>query len=317
MLRTTAIIVFILLNLAFYISGCSSEHEVMPETIPEAGGTVTGSGIYSEGEEVILIAKPKEGYEFKKWTVEGEKVTTDNKYSFVLEKQSNPVAVFALRDYELKLDVEPKAGGTVVGGGIYEHGEEVEVVAPDKDKYRFVKWLEGDEVVSEDNTYRFTIEKDRELKAVRELDLDLDNMLKKDMLSGYLLPVINNSRGSIKLINVTGETVVKESEYIQKVGKYGFVDRNGKLIIDPVYDWVTSPVNQVMMALKDGALTFIDLEGQHVVEPIEVDPDRARPHNINGINMSYFEGPQVYNIFGRGYFNRNGWIKKPQMSIPD
>ena len=291
MQKKIGIIVLILLNLMFFISGCTSESEVNPEIIPEDGGTVAGCGTYSEGEEVTLIAKPKEGYEFKGWTVGGEKVTTENEYSFVLEKQSIPVAVFTLREYELKLNIEPKAGGSVFGEGIYEHGEtarlkaepaegyqfkrwlldgnprffeeelsfavieeteltaefakhltlelksnidqdnlkgagtyeygdEVEVIAPDKDEYRFIKWLEGDEVVSKDNTYRFTIEKDRELTAVRELDLDLYGLINTDYLTGYLLPVFDYSKDTVELINAAGETVVKENEYIQKEGQF-------------------------------------------------------------------------------------------------
>ena len=41
----------------------------------EKMGTVTGSGKYTKDTEVTITATPKEGYEFKSWTVESENVT--------------------------------------------------------------------------------------------------------------------------------------------------------------------------------------------------------------------------------------------------
>lgn len=291
MLKQSLTVLFILLNLIIFISGCSEEYEIIPDKQPESGGIIEGGGTYQRGENITLIAKPEEGYEFIKWTLNGKKVATGNQYNFIVEEQINPVAVFALQEYKVKINLNPEAGGTVTGEGTYEHGEtarlkakpaegyqfkqwslngnmkfsdnefplvikqdkeltaefsrhfklnlqsnidtenlkgagtyeygnEVEVAAPDTDKYRFIKWLDGDQIVSEENHYRFTIETDRELTAVRELNLDLSGLIKTDNLTGHLLPVLNHSKGTVKLINTEGETVVKESEYIQKVDQF-------------------------------------------------------------------------------------------------
>jgi hypothetical protein len=327
MLKTIGLVLFVLLNLIFIVSGCSKEYEIMPEISPETGGTVIGGGAYGIGEEVTLIAKPKEGYDFLKWAIQGEEVTTDNEYKFILEEKINPVALFAMRKYELKLSIEPETGGTVTGEGIYEHGamaylkaepaegykfrgwflddrprffqkdwsfivnedteftavfskyltlelksnidqdnlqgagtyeygDEVEVVAPDKDQYRFIKWLEGDEVVSEDNVYRFTIETDLELTAVRELDLDLNGLLKSDNLTGYILPVINFAESTVKLINTAGETLVEENEYIEIFGQFAVYGPRGAVDARCIRVGRTEPL-ALGLSYKGGRITAV------------------------------------------------------------
>ena len=47
----------------------------------------------------------------------------------------------------------------------YKAGEEVTVTASAKEGYQFVGWLEGEEIISTEAEYRFTVEKDVELTA--------------------------------------------------------------------------------------------------------------------------------------------------------
>ena len=66
-------------------------------------------------------------------------------------------AVFALNQYEIELTAEPAHGGTVIGGGIYEHYSEVTIQAIPAENFIFVNWTEGDYVWSEEEEFELYI----------------------------------------------------------------------------------------------------------------------------------------------------------------
>jgi len=61
---------------------------------PPAGGTLTGSGIYSFGEIVTVKATPNSGYQFVSWTEGGTVVSTGINYAFVINASRALVANF-------------------------------------------------------------------------------------------------------------------------------------------------------------------------------------------------------------------------------
>lgn len=75
--------------------------------------------------------------------------------------------VFSFKSYQynVSVDVVPEMGGTISGGGIYKHGDEVSVVANPNDGYIFLNWTENDSVLSEDDDYTFIITSDRNFIA--------------------------------------------------------------------------------------------------------------------------------------------------------
>ena len=58
-------------------------------------GTVSGGGSFEGGETCIVTATPNEGYFFESWTENGEVVSTDATYSFIVTGDRNLVANFA------------------------------------------------------------------------------------------------------------------------------------------------------------------------------------------------------------------------------
>ena len=62
---------------------------------PEGAGTVTGAGVYEEGETATLTATAIGLYTFENWTENGTVVSTDATYSFVVTEDRNLVANFA------------------------------------------------------------------------------------------------------------------------------------------------------------------------------------------------------------------------------
>ncbi len=63
---------------------------------PAAGGSVTGSGTFAEGETVTLTATPGDGYRFVNWTEDGEPVASTTSYAFTASADRSLVAHFAL-----------------------------------------------------------------------------------------------------------------------------------------------------------------------------------------------------------------------------
>ncbi len=61
---------------------------------PVGSGTVTGAGVYEEGETATLVATPVSGYNFVNWTEGGDVVSTDATYSFVVTEDRDLVANF-------------------------------------------------------------------------------------------------------------------------------------------------------------------------------------------------------------------------------
>ncbi len=126
---------------------------------PSEGGTVSGAGSYNSGDEVTVEAEANEGWEFLNWTNENDEiVSTDAVYLFDFPSQNlSLTANFAQLDYELTLQANPAEGGTVSGSGTYHFGEEVALSASAAEGYVFVSWTEGDEILSHEAEFTFTM----------------------------------------------------------------------------------------------------------------------------------------------------------------
>lgn len=148
-----------------------SEYTVGASVSPKDAGTVTGAGTYNTGTTATVIATPSNGYSFVNWTEGGNVVSTNNSYSFTVDKNRSLVANFKLNTYEITADFNDRDGGTVSGAGTYEYGKEITLVATPKDGYVFDQWTENGNTVKDENnnkagaTYTFTVGADRTLRA--------------------------------------------------------------------------------------------------------------------------------------------------------
>ncbi len=66
---------------------------------------------------------------------------------------------------KIEVSSQPSEGGSVSGGGNYDHGEEVTVWAWVEEGYAFTGWYDGDEKVSADMEYTFVVTSPRVLTA--------------------------------------------------------------------------------------------------------------------------------------------------------
>jgi len=146
-------------------------YEIPVYANPYEGGIVTGGGVYTYGTNVTITAAANEGYQFLNWTKfhlgNGTVVSTEPVYSYQIVGDGwGNTAFMAYFKQGAKVTVMVNMpGGEVLGGGIYELGDEVTVEAIPAQGYKFVNWSRGREVLSTDNPYRFTVTEDLVLVA--------------------------------------------------------------------------------------------------------------------------------------------------------
>ena len=135
---------------------------------PVEGGSVSGGGTYELGSNCTLNAVAAVGYEFSNWTLNGSQVSTDASFSFTVTGNAVYVAHFSkiVNHYSVSANVQPANAGSVIGAGTYEEGTSCTLIAIVNPTYTFVSWTENGAVVSTDEQYTFTVERDRNLVAV-------------------------------------------------------------------------------------------------------------------------------------------------------
>ncbi len=132
---------------------------------PTAGGTVTGGGNYTYGQNCTVVATAATGYTFTNWTENGNVVSSDASYSFTVNANRNLVANFTANTYTINVSANPTNGGNVTGGGTFNYGQNCTVVATATNGYTFANWTENGSVVSTNASYSFTVNGNRNLVA--------------------------------------------------------------------------------------------------------------------------------------------------------
>lgn len=135
-------------------------------TSDASGGTVSGKGVYKNGETVTVTAavNTNAGYEFKGWQENGSVVSTEATYTFNAEKDRTLTALFEVNeDYRVTLQADPQNGGTVTGGGSYEaDNHEATVTATANQGYYFIGWYKAgqEEAVNTNTEHTFAVPED-------------------------------------------------------------------------------------------------------------------------------------------------------------
>ncbi len=144
---------------------------------PSSGGTTTGDGTYTIGDQVTAIATPNTGYGFVNWTVNGNVVSTDATYSFIANNSVNLTANFAVLQYTINVSASPVDGGSVSGGGTYSYNANVTVVASANTGWDFTGWYEDGSMVSGNAAYSFNALENRDLEAQFMQQVQVYNIL--------------------------------------------------------------------------------------------------------------------------------------------
>jgi hypothetical protein len=132
---------------------------------PTEGGNVSGGGTFNYGQTCTVHASTNIGFAFTRWMENGAQVLDQPDYSFTVTGNRSLVAYFIPMSYEITAEADPEMGGIVIGAGTYPSGETVTLSAVPNDHYLFQNWTEGNTIVSESDTYTFTIDRSRHLVA--------------------------------------------------------------------------------------------------------------------------------------------------------
>jgi len=137
-------------------------------SLPAAGGTTAGSGLYNAGSSVTVTETPNAGYVFSNWTNNGVIVSSSQAYQFILVANTTLVANFKLipaSQFALILSSNPAAGGATSGGGLYNAGTSVTAVATPNSGYSFTNWTNGAVIASTSPSYTFPLNANTTLVA--------------------------------------------------------------------------------------------------------------------------------------------------------
>ena len=155
-------------NYAFVVTSnrslVANFEEQLPDTYninvspnPNIGGTVTGGGTYEGGQQCTVTANANTGYTFINWIENGEVVTTNASYTFIVEGNRTLVANFTLNNYTISVTADPTDGGMVTGAGNYVHGTTCTLTATANENYEFINWTKDGVEVSTDATFTFIV----------------------------------------------------------------------------------------------------------------------------------------------------------------
>ena len=104
-----------------------------------AWGTVSGGGTYNYGQTVLCTAIPTSGYHFVQWS----NGNTSNPYIITADSNISLTAQFAPDQYTITVTSNDTTKGTVSGGGTYDYGQQIYIIAVAKPSYSFSQWSDG------------------------------------------------------------------------------------------------------------------------------------------------------------------------------
>ncbi len=132
------------------------------------GGTVTGAPEEAVlgGTQITLTAIADDGYTFAGWYRDGVQVSDQNPYVFSAQENVTLEARFnSITVPTYTVTVTAGTGGTAVGGTTVNENTQVTVTAAADAGYAFDGWYLGDEKLSSDLEYSFTVTEDVALEA--------------------------------------------------------------------------------------------------------------------------------------------------------
>lgn len=134
-------------------------HTVTAVANPTTGGTVTGSGYYTDGQTATLTATADSGYMFSGWYKDGTKVSSNKSYSFTVTENVTLTAKFTklAMSYTVTVTADPAAGGTVTGGGSYSEGLTATLTATPNSGYLFFGWYKDGAKIWSNKSFSFTV----------------------------------------------------------------------------------------------------------------------------------------------------------------
>lgn len=125
-------------------------------------GSVVGTGTYTYNTPFLLTAIPSTGHHFEYWLEESSQTMYFEEYnpmSFMATRDETYTAYFAVDQHSVNVLSNNDTMGYVTGGGVYNYGQQIYIMAHPYGNYIFTQWSDGDTqpsrliTVTEDVTY--------------------------------------------------------------------------------------------------------------------------------------------------------------------
>ena len=183
---------------------------------PNIGGTVTGGGNYNAGQQCTVTATANTGYTFVNWTENGEVVTTNASYTFIVTGNRTLVANFTLNIYTITATADPTEGGMVTGSGNYDHGTSCTLTATANENYEFINWTKDGIEVSTNATFTFIVTASEEYVA----HFYFDDLVGENATTCQIFPnpftsslsiTTENVAQSVSVYDLNGRLLMKQS----------------------------------------------------------------------------------------------------------
>ena len=188
-------------------------HQCQITAVPDdpSHGTVTGSGLYNEGDTAVLRATASTGYRFKRWVCNGQYNMSNPRYLVItpdMGETATVTAEFLPLSYRITVatggvnEPDNSGYGDVSGAGTYEYGTQATLTAIPYDGKHFVRWT--DRVT--DNPRIVTVLCDSTFKALFAYD---GEGIENAAASGA---VVYAGQGAITVTGVAGRQVTVYDE---------------------------------------------------------------------------------------------------------
>lgn len=158
--------------------GSGGTYTVNLSSVPSNSCTLTGAGLYSGGDNVVITVSPYEGYLFKQWEelINDTWVILSTDPIFTIEaigrdRTIRAVLVKETPENSVELVLNTNGHGTVFGARKYLINTYAEASASADKGYKFVRWEDTNgKVISSSKVYRFIIKQNTTLTAIFEVD---------------------------------------------------------------------------------------------------------------------------------------------------
>ena len=176
-----------------FLLTCAKEDSQAPNTPPsqitrqytlsasagDGGSVSTAGGTFSQGTQVSITATPNAGYSFSGWS----NGSTANPLTVTLNSNTTITANFEALPNTYTVTLTAGEGGIVTGGGAYEEGTQITVIATPEEGFQFTGWSNGSLELSLD----ILVDNNIELLANFEM-LDIVMKTKTILIDSDLLP---------------------------------------------------------------------------------------------------------------------------------
>ena len=138
--------------------------------LPDGSATLSGGGSYAYEQQVDVLATLAEAYDFLHWKANGQVVSSNPAYSFLMPASDLQLTAHA-RLKAFAITAIPNVGnyGFVTGSGVYSYGQTATLIATPNSGYQFVRWIEAGQPISTSPEYSFQVYADRTITAVFEV----------------------------------------------------------------------------------------------------------------------------------------------------